>query len=129
MSIKVYRNTGLMGSAMKLKLKIDENFIEKIKPQEVLTIQIPREQVTFGLKIFLEKKKDIIVKNGDEIVITPKKYTTYFFWSIMIFTVLSIILFSDPVRWIILAIVLLYSVIIPYFYGTYDLTVNGDCKT
>ncbi|MEC6747870.1 hypothetical protein VXN63_04900 [Marinilactibacillus sp. XAAS-LB27] len=129
MSIKVYRNTGLMGSAMKLKLKINENFIEKIKPQEVLTIQIPREQVTFGLKIFLEKKKDIIVKNGDEIVITPKKYTTYFSWSITIFTFLSIILFSAPVRWIILLLVFFCGVSIPYFYGTYNLTVNGECKT
>ncbi|WP_225744422.1 hypothetical protein [Marinilactibacillus sp. Marseille-P9653] len=129
MSIKVYRNTGFMGSAANLKLRINGDRIEKIKPQEVLTIQIPREQVTFGIKLFLEKKKEIIVKNGDEIDIVYKKYFHYYFWTIMSLIVILVPLLEGAFRWGTAATLVLISFAIQYVYGTYDLFVNGEQKT
>lgn len=129
MSIKVYRNTGFMGSAVRLKLRINGERIEKIKRQEILTIQIPREQVTFGIKLFLEKKNEIIVKNGDVIDIEYKKYFHYYFWTIMFLIIIVVPLLEGTFRWGTAAALVLISFAIQYFYGTYDLIVNGDRKT
>lgn len=93
MSITIHRKTKTSGSSFLLKLEINNQQIEKIRPNQMIELDIPGQTATVALKQFAVRNKPITMGNGDFLEITVKPSFNYYYWTLIVsFTTLFFIL-------------------------------------
>ncbi len=90
MSIKITRKSGWMGMASKIKIFLDEKEVGKIAQDETMTLELEKPESILGLKQFGMKSNKITVKDGDNLVIKPGKYSNILFILLIAFVFIII---------------------------------------
>ncbi|MEC6747871.1 hypothetical protein VXN63_04905 [Marinilactibacillus sp. XAAS-LB27] len=123
MSITIHRKTKTPGSSFLLKLEINNQQIEKIRPNQMIELDIPGQTATVALKQFAVRNKPITIGNDDFLEITVKPSFNYYYWTLIVsFTTLFFIL-SLKWRLILIFFLLLQSLIVGFFYNFYELKI------
>lgn len=73
MSIKIKRNTGWLGTASKIAIKVNGEKVAKVSNNQEMDIEIPDETAQLKTTHFMEKSNEIKVNDGDVVEITTRK--------------------------------------------------------
>ena len=74
MSITIKRDTGLMGTASKVQIKINGEKVASIKYNEQVDIELPEVKTRLKVTQFGVKSNEITVNEGDIIKITTTSF-------------------------------------------------------
>lgn len=73
-SITIKRNTGWLGVASKIQIKLNGKRVGSIKAKQQIELEIPEGQSNLQVTQFINKSKQILVKDGDVIEITSTAF-------------------------------------------------------
>lgn len=76
MRITVKRDSGLINTASKFQLMVDGEKVEKIKNNETIDLEIPKETATVKVSQYDTKTNEVAVTDGDKLLITSTSFGT-----------------------------------------------------
>ncbi|WP_225744423.1 hypothetical protein [Marinilactibacillus sp. Marseille-P9653] len=125
MSIKIHRNTGLMGSGGLMKIKVNDQ-IEKLKLDEPNVIHIEEKTATIELKELGTQRQIVNVKDGAVLEIKTRKWYTPMIFSIIIFLVIANSILGVSNFWKFLLVIIPVFFVTNYFFPPYKLSIIED---
>jgi len=128
MSVTVKRNTGWMGTASRISVKLNEEKIEKIANNQQIRLNLPDSDDEARLKVtqFGAKSNEIIVTDGDTVEITTTKWSyTSFFLLILYIPLINIVAIS-AYRTIVFIVVLIMLISSFFLLDSYRLKITSD---
>jgi translation initiation factor IF-1 len=88
MSITIKRNTGWIGSAAKIQIKLNGDKVASVNENQQVEVKLPNDKAYIKATQFEIKSNEIEVKDGDIVEITSKK------WYQMSLPVIIFVIFS-----------------------------------
>lgn len=70
MSIRIKRNTGIIGAMSHCNILLDGNKVDEIEDQEIINLTIPDEGANIQLTQLGVKTKEVYVKDGDHLEVS-----------------------------------------------------------
>ena len=99
MSITIKRNTGWIGMALKIQIKVNGEKTAKVKEQEHAEINLPGDRAYLQVTQAGIKSNEIEVKDGDIVEITSTKlYRMSLYLLIITVTILNILIRNSTYR-------------------------------
>ena len=129
MSITVVRRTGLIGTILKMTIKINGERVAKIANGQKLKMSIPNSVVQICVTQSGVKSNTIEVKDGERVQIKTNKWSNriYVLYYIIFITGISA---SNPLyKSIALLVIILLSFILFFIVNAFQLTVLDDKTT
>ena len=129
MSITVVRRTGLIGTILKMTIKINGERVAKIANGQKLEMSIPNNVVQICVTQSGVKSNTIEVKDGERVQIKTNKWSNriYVLYYIIFITGISA---SNPLyKSIALLVIILLSFILFFIVNAFQLTVLDDKTT
>lgn len=110
MSIKIKRNTGWLGTASKIAIKVNGEKVAKISNNQEMEIEIPDETAQLKVSQTGMRSNEIEVQDGDVVEVTTSKSTFVIF-----FLVFASLLMMNVVQNTILPAILLIAFAVGFF--------------
>lgn len=76
MRVTVKRDSGLIATASKFQLIVDNEKIEKIKNNETVELAIPKEKASVKISQLDAKSNEVPITDGDELVLSDTEFGT-----------------------------------------------------
>lgn len=119
MSITIKRNTGFVGSAMKINIRINGEKISSVYNNQTLNIEIPDGENYLKVGQFGLKSDELKVKDGDVLQITHTMWHRWVIPFAIIIEALTIFIpnstYRLPVFFILLSLIFVITFLLLYF--------------
>lgn len=98
MSVRLKRDTGMVGVMGNLSVKMNGEKVEKIKNQEILNIDIPDEGATIQLSQLGAKTQEQLVREGDRLEVKTTFLGKYGIFIVILLSAVLGVFFNNYVR-------------------------------
>lgn len=125
MSITINRNTGWIGMALKIQIKVNGEKTAKVKEQGHAKINLPGDRAYLQVTQSGIKSNEIEVKDGDIVEITSTKlYRMNLYLLIITVIILNVLIRNSTYRSIAIIIICILDIISLFFINGFYLKVS-----
>ncbi len=129
MTITVVRRTGLMGTILKMTIKINGERVAKIANGQKLELSIPNSAVQICVTQTGVKSNTIDVKDGERVQIKSNRWSNRIYALYYIFFTTGLFTSNSLYKIIALSVIIPLSFILLFIVNAFQLTVLDDKTT
>ncbi|MER2131840.1 MAG: hypothetical protein ABS896_05350 [Carnobacterium inhibens] len=129
MSITVVRRTGLIGTILKMTIKINGERVAKIANGQKLEMSIPNNVVQICVTQSGVKSNTIEVKDGERVQIKSNKWSNRIYVLYYIIFITGLFTSNSLYKSIALLVILLLGFILLFIVNSFQLTILDDETT
>lgn len=129
MSITVVRRTGLIGTILKMTIKINGERVAKIANDQKLEMSIPNNVVQICATQSGVKSNTIEVKDGERVQIKSNKWSNRIYVLYYIIFITGLFTSNSLYKSIALLVILLLGFILLFIVNAFQLTILDDKTT
>lgn len=129
MSITVVRRTGLIGTILKMTIKINGERVAKIANGQKLEMSIPNNVVQICVTQSGVKSNTIEVKDGERVQIKSNKWSNRIYVLYYIIFITGLFTSNSLYKTIALLVILLLGFILLFIVNAFQLTILDDETT